>query len=196
MVEKRTTFKKIYRPPGFALGVWLGLNFLTDHLEWFGTGAAYRTAAFLLYLFLGLLIFFAAPAVYAAMRIRGASFKERVLGAYLVPALWVLKEIWRVSGFFSWGESFYYALSPIPFAVLTYQVGTLCLVEMVFRFRKRGPDPFPPILSPGPILGLGFFALVVYLTLFWGLPAESPGTKCFYLYQEGYKALFGGPGRG
>jgi len=193
---KRTLLKRTCLPAGIALAAWFALNSLTNHLEWFGTGAGYRTAAFSLYLLLGLSIFFSAPAVYGAMWIRGASFKERTLGAYAVPLAWVFKEIWRVSEFFTLGEAFYYALSPIPFGVLTYQIGYLCLVEMLCRWREKRRDPFTRILSPGPIVGLGIFVLVVYFTLFWGVPAESPGTKWFYLYQKGYKALFGIAGHG
>jgi hypothetical protein len=193
---KRTLLKRTYFPAGIALGAWFALNFLTDHLEWFGTGAGYRTTAFFLYLLLGLSIFFSGPIVYGALWLRGASLKERILGAYLVPLAWVFKEIWRVSEFFTLGEAFYYALSPLPFGVLTHQIGYLCLVEMLCRSRKKRRDPSTRILSPGPIVGLGVFILVVYLTLFWGVPAESPGTKWFYLYQEGYKALFGTAGHG
>ena len=182
---------------GIAIGAWAALDFLTGHLEWFGSGAGYRTTAFFLYLLLGLSIFFSGPIVYGALWLRGASLKERILGAYLVPLAWVFKEIWRVSEFFTLGEAFYYALSPIPFAVLTHQIGYLCLVEMLCRSRKKRRDPFTPeSLTPGPIVGLGVFILVVYLTLFWGVPAESPGTKWFYLYQKGYKALFGTAGHG
>ena len=194
--EKGSFPKGTYLPGGIALAAWFALHFLTDHLEWFGSGAGYRTAAFFLYLLLGLSIFFSGPVVFAVMCFRGASLRERILGAYAVPLAWVFKEIWRVSEFFTLGEAFYYALSPIPFGVLTYQIGYLCLVEMLCRWRKKRRDPFTRILSPGPIIGLGVFALVVYFTLFWGVPAESPGTKWFYLYQKGYKALFGIAGHG
>ena len=193
---KRTVSKEPYLPAGIALGAWFALNFLTNHLEWFGTGAGYQTAAFFLYLLLGLTIFFSGPAVYGVMWLRGAPFAERVLGAYAVPLAWVLKEIWRFSEFFTISEALYYALSPIPFGVLTHQIGYLCLVEMLCRFRKKRRDKFTRILSPGPIVGLGIFALLVYFTILWGVPAESPGTKWFYLYQEGYRALFGIAGHG
>jgi hypothetical protein len=194
--EKRAFHKGTFSPAGLALSAWLVLNFLTDHLEWFGSGAAYRTIAFLLYLLLGLSISFSGPVVYGVMFFRGGSLNERILGAYVVPVAWVLKEIWRVSDFFTLGESLYYALSPLPLGVLTHQIGYLSLVEILCRWEKMRHDKFTRILSPGPIVGLGVFALFIYLTLLWGVPAESPGTKWFYLYQEGYKALFGIAGHG
>jgi hypothetical protein len=194
--EKRTLHQATFFPGGLALGVWLVLNFLTDHLQWFGSGAGYRAIAFLLYLLLGLSISFSGPVVYGVMFLRGASLKEKILGAYLVPVAWVLKEVWRVSDFFTMGEALYYALSPWTLGVLTHQIGYLSLVEIFCRWRKKKRDKLSRVLSPGPIVGLGVFALMVYLTLFWGVPAESPGTKWFYLYQEGYKALFGIAGNG
>ena len=181
---------------GLALCVWLVLNFVTGHLEWFGGGAGYRTIAFLLYLLLGLSISFSGPVIYGVMCFRGASLRERIIGAYLVPVAWVLKEIWRVSDFFTLGESLYYALSPLPLGVLTFQIGYLSLVEILWRWKKMKQDKLPRVLSLGPIVSLGVFALMVYLILFWGVPAESPGTRWFYLYQEGYKALFGIVGNG
>ena len=39
-------------------------------------------------------------------------------------------------------------------------------------------------------IGIGMLVVMNYLMIFWGVPAESPGTKWFYIYQEGYKALF------
>ncbi len=189
--QERKFYRGLYFPAGFAAGVWFLLNFLTNHLEWFGNGAGYRTAAFFLYLLLGLSIFFSGPVVYGLMYVRGASLMQRLLGAYLVPLAWALKEIWRVSEFFTMGESLYYSLSPLPLGVLTYQVGFLSLVEIFFRWRKKKSEGFSHVLSRGPIVGLVFFALILYLTLLWGVPGESPGTRWFYLYQEGYKMLFG-----
>jgi hypothetical protein len=139
--EKRTLHQAIFFPAGLALGVWLVLNSLTNHLEWFGSGAGYRAIAFLLYLLLGLSISFRGPAVYGVMFLRGASLKEKILGAYLVPVAWVLKEVWRVSDFFTMGEALYYSLSPWPLGVLTHQIGYLSLVKFsADGGKKSGMD--------------------------------------------------------
>ncbi len=34
------------------------------------------------------------------------------------------------------------------------------------------------------------FAVLVYFMLFWGNAGDTPGSKLFYIYMEGYKALF------
>lgn len=194
--EKWTFTKGTFFSAGLALSAWFVLNFLTDHLEWFGSGAGYRAIAFFLYLLLGLSISFSGPVVYGVMFFHGASLKERILGAYLVPVAWVIKEVWRVSDFFTLGEALYYSLSPWPLGVLTHQIGYLSLVEILCRWREKKRDGLTSVLSLGPIVGLGVFALMVYLTFFWGFPADFPGTKWFYLYQEGYKVLFGMAGHG
>jgi hypothetical protein len=97
---------------GITLGAWVVLNFLTGHLEWFGSGQVYRTAADILYSMLGFTIIFGSLIVYSLLHVRGASAKEKILWALIVPLAWILKEVWRVSYIFSLGESFYYA--PFP----------------------------------------------------------------------------------
>ena len=112
--ERQPLSRRILWPAGVALVAWVVLNFLTSHLEWFGSGQVYRTAADILYSLLGFTIIFSSLIVYSLLYVRGASAKERILWALIVPLAWILKEIWRVSAFFTWGESFYYALSPLP----------------------------------------------------------------------------------
>jgi hypothetical protein len=193
VLEKRTFGSRFLWPMGIALGVWAGLDFLTGHLEWFGSGALYRPAAFGSYLLLGVLIAFGSFIIYPILFFRGASLRERVIGSYAVLLVWVFTEIFRVSEYFTAGESVYYAFSPMPFGLLVYQVGYMSLCEMICRWRlkKRGVRGIR-IFTPGPLIGLGVLLAMVYLVILWGVPEESPGTKWFYIYQEGYKALFMG----
>ena len=182
--------RRVVLPTGIALGVWVVLNVLTGHLEWFGNGQAYRTAADILYSMLGFTIIFGSLIVYSLLYVRGASAKERILWALIVPLAWILKEAWRVSSIFSLGESFYYALSPLPMGLLLFQLLSLCLCEIFWRWwdKKRGETI--RIVTTGPVLGLMIFALLVYFMLFWGNAGDTPGSKLFYIYMEGYKALF------
>ena len=39
---KQPFSRRVLFPAGLVLGVWVVLNFLTGHLEWFGSGQAYR----------------------------------------------------------------------------------------------------------------------------------------------------------
>jgi hypothetical protein len=191
--EKKPFGSRFLWPVGIALGIWAGLDFLTGHLEWFGTGVPYRAAAFSSYLLLGILIAFGSFFLYPILFFRGASLKERMIGSYAVLLVWVFAEIFRVSETFTGGESVYYAFSPMPFGLLVYQVGYMSLCEMICRWRlkKRGARGLK-IFTPGPLIGVGVLLAMNYLMILWGVPEESPGTKWFYIYQEGYKTLFTG----
>jgi hypothetical protein len=96
------------------------------------------------------------------------------------------------SEIFTAGESLYYALSPMPLGLIVFQVGYMSLGEMLCRWRvkKRGGQDIR-IFTAGPVIGIAVLGIMSYVMIFWGVPAESPGTKWFYIYQEGYKALFG-----
>jgi hypothetical protein len=188
--EREPFSRRVFCPAGVALGVWVLLNVMTSHLEWFGSGHAYRAAAAILYPMLGITIALSSLFVYSVLYVRGASTKERIFWACLVPFTWVMKEIWRVSAFFSLGESFYYALSPSPLGVLGLQLGCLCLCEIFWRWRDKKRGRSIRIITPGPLVGLNIFAFLIYFILLWGSAGDTPGTKWFYLYMEGYKALF------
>jgi hypothetical protein len=188
--ERQPFRRKVLFPAGFALGIWVVLNFLTSHLDWFGSGQAYRAAADILYSMLGFTIIFSSLFVYSVLYVRGASTIERILWANIVPLAWILKEIWRVSAFFTWGEAFYYALGPSPLGLLVVQLLHLTLCELFWRWRDKKKNGVIRIFTSGPVLGLIIFAILVYFMLFWGNAGDTPGSKLFYLFMEGYKAIF------
>ncbi|MEW6186636.1 MAG: hypothetical protein AB1585_12955, partial [Thermodesulfobacteriota bacterium] len=154
-------------PIGVVLGVWFVLNFLTDHLEWFGTGSFYRFAADILYVLLGFTILFSSLIVYSLLYLRGASTKGRIIFSLIVPLAWVFKEIWRMSAIFSWGESFYYALGPGPSGLFIIQLFFLSLTEMFWRGREKIKGKTIRIMTAGPVISLLIFAALVYFMLFW-----------------------------
>jgi len=177
-------------PAGVALGVWVLLNVLTGHLGWFGNGNVYRIAAAILYPLLGITIVAGSLFVYSIMYVRGAPIRERIIWSCIVPVVYILKEIWRVSAFFSVGESFYYALAPVPLGLLFSQIGFLCLGEIFWRWRDKKSGKELRIFTAGPASGLVFWLITLYFMLLWGSLSDTPGSNWFYLYMEGYKALF------
>jgi len=193
MIEKKGKKPFSHRvlfPVGVAFGAWVLLNFLTSHLEWFGSGNTYRAAADILYPMLGLTIVFSSLFLYSVMYVRGASARERILWAYIVPYAYILKEIWRVSAFFSPAESFYYALAPTTLGLLVGQIGLLCLCEIFWRWRDKKRGGSIRIIATAPAVGLVICLIMTYFMFFWGSSGDTPGSKWFYLYMEGYKALF------
>jgi len=187
---KQSFRQRVLFPAVIVLSVWVLLNFLTSHLEWFGSGYTYRIAADILYPLLGIAIVFGSLFSYSVMYVRGASVRERILWACIVPFAYILKEIWRVSAFFSLGESFYYALAPTTLGLLVGQIGLLCLCEMFWRWRDKKRGGSLRILTAGPAVVLVVFVILIYVMFFWGSLGDTPGSKWFYLYMEGYKALF------
>jgi hypothetical protein len=183
--------RRVLWPVGIALGVWFVLDLVTEHLPGLGGGPAYRIIAFSSYLLLGLTIGFSSLIVYPVLFFRGASPGERIAGSYAVLFVWVLKEVFRATEAFTVGESLYYAFSPVPLGFIVFQAGYMSLGEMICRWRiqKRGGQK-PQVFTAGPVIGIGILVAMSYGMIFWGVPAESPGTKWFYIYQEGYKALF------
>ena len=89
------------------------------------TGAVYRNsrlisndnlrhavaAAFAVPYFLS--IAFGALIVYPMSFFRGACTGERIVASLVTPAAWTLKEVFRVSAFFTIGESIYFGLNQI-----------------------------------------------------------------------------------
>jgi hypothetical protein len=188
--DRQPFIRRVLWPAGIGLAAWAVLNSLTSHLEWFGSGLIYRTSADLFYSLLGFTIIFSSPVVYSLLYFRGASTLERILWAYSVPLAWILKEIWRVRAIFTWGESFYYALSPLQLGLLVFQLFSLCLCEIFWRWHFQKKNRSVRIFTPGPILGLITFLVLIYFMLFWGNAGDTPGSNLFYRYMEGYKAFF------
>ena len=170
--ERPPFSRRVLLPVVIALGAWVVLNFLTSHLEWFGTGQRYRTAADILYSMLGFTLIFSSLILYSLLYARGASTIERILWANIVPLAWILKEIWRVSAFFTWGESFYYALSPMPLGLLLVQLLYLTLGELFWRWRDKKKNGAIRILTSGPVSVLMIF---VHPGLFYAFLGKRRG---------------------
>jgi len=124
--------------------------------------------------------------VYPMAYARGASLGERVAAALATPLIWTLKEVVRVTATFTWTEALYFALNPLVIVVFTSAAAEMGLCEILCRWaRKRKGEaikaaPYPAVLA---LCGGLTIALVIFT---WGF-----GVHAFYVFQEGYKALFG-----
>ncbi len=174
------------RPVGVTLGIWLLLYIVTRHRGWIANAHLYRllmnSGHVLLYAAYGL----SALVLYPVMVFRGASLRERVLGCYITPLAYVLKEVIRVTAYFTLGESLYYALSPIVLGALVLQLGFMGLADIACRARYRQRYGEPVKL----VTGVALAGIIIALASFYVLLLWDGGVHYFYFYQQGYKLLF------
>ena len=123
--------------------------------------------------------------VYPICRLRGASVAEAFAASMITPLAWILKEVVRVSEFFSWGESLYYGLSSSLLLAIAANIGFMGLGEMIHRRRLKKRGRAGAVVTPVPIAAVVFALAALYVILIWGV-----GVHWFYIYQEGYKAIF------
>jgi hypothetical protein len=137
----------------------------------------------------GLTVFFGVGSgtlyVYWRSYFRGATLMERICACLVTPVLYTASEILRVREFFSLGESLYYALSPGFQLILLANLGCMGLAEMFCRLRLRRRGAVVRIVTPLPLAAVLLFLAGLYVILIWGF-----GVHWFYVYQQGYKALF------
>ncbi len=124
--------------------------------------------------------------VYPTAFFRGASARERILASLVTPVVWDVKEILRVSEYFTWGESLYYGLNTIFLMCLCAAAVQMGVCEMVCRWiRNRQASDRVPVVVPAALIAVVLGFAGVGALFLWG-----GGVHAFYLYQEGYKALF------
>lgn len=137
----------------------------------------------------GLTVFFGvgcgALYVYPAAYFRGATLAERICTCLVTPVLYTASEVLRVREFFSWGESLYYILSPGFQLILLANLGCMGLADMLCRRRLRRKGAAIKVVTPLAVAAVLLLLTGVYVILIWGF-----GVHWFYVYQQGYKALF------
>lgn len=144
-------------------------------------------AAYLIYVLIVIVVGFSSVLfVYPMMYSRGASIAERIIGVYVTPVAFICKEIYRVSEFFTAGESIYYAFSSMLLLMLLGQIGLMGISETIcrYRYKKRGMLA-GAVFTAGPWLAVCLSLAALYVMMIW-----SGGEKWFYFYLEGYKVLF------
>jgi hypothetical protein len=123
--------------------------------------------------------------VYPAAYFRGATLVERICTCLMTPALYTASDVLRVREFFSWGESLYFALSPGFQLILLANLGCMGLAEMLCRLSLRRKGVVIRVITPLPLAAVLLLPVGVYVIVIWGF-----GVHWFYVYQQGYKALF------
>jgi len=184
---KSTFTARFVIPVGITLGIWLMLTFLSTQLGWIEDAALYRPAMNTVHVLLFVVIAFSSIAVYSQMFFRGAPLIERVIGCYVTPVAFIIKEIIRVSEFFTFGESLYFGLSPYPFLCLIIgQAGLMAICEMVCRYLyMRKSVAGIRVVTAVPVLMAIISLACIYFMGFWHW-----GEDVFWLQQTIYILLF------
>jgi hypothetical protein len=184
-IIRRSLWQRAIKPALTLLIVVVIAIALYNHFWRLGLPTLQRIAGHLF----GLTVFFSVGCgslvVYRAACLRGASPTERICACLVTPVLYTASEVLRVREFFSWGESFYFGLSPGFQLILLANFGCMGLAEMLCRLSLRRKGAVIRVITPLPLAALLLLPVGVYVIVIWGF-----GVHWFYVYQQGYKALF------
>lgn len=186
-IERRFFKDRFLVPVSVPLAIWLALHVLCNNIDIIRDPALYRGTAFLAHVLVVIVVgFSSALFVFPLMYSRGSTLAERIAGSYLLPLLFIVKEVYRVNEFFTFGESLYYAFSSMLLLLILGQAGLIGISEIIcrYRYRRRGLLS-GPVLSAGPVLSLLLSIAAIFVILIW-----NTGENWFYFYQEGYRILF------
>jgi hypothetical protein len=185
---ERTSFGQRFLKPVFVVLLTLVVSNITYfYLSWqithpvLGSIVAFVSAA-VLFISIG----FGTLYIYPVAYFRGANKLERILACLVTPVVWNIKEMIRVSEFFTLGETLYYGLNTAFLLSLFGAIGMMGLCEMLCRWQLgKRTGIRVKVFSPVPVLSIVVGIAALYVCLLWGL-----GVHFFYIYIEGYRALF------
>ena len=185
-MERQSFMRRAVAPALTVLIVMAASALIYDRAWRIGNETIHQLTAYVFGVVLFASIGFGPLYVYPRAFFRGAGPMERILASLVTPVVWNVKEVLRVSEHFTWGESLYYGLNPIFLLCLcvgAVQMG-LCEIACRWLLNRRASEPVA-VLTPAPLVSV-LLGLAGTGVLF----AWEGGVHWFYIYQEGYKALF------
>jgi len=185
-MERQSLVRRAVAPAASVLIVMAASATLYNHSWRIGNDALHQLTAYVSGLVLFVSIGFGPLYAYPKTFFRGASALERILACLATPVAWDVKEMLRVSEYFTWGESLYYGLNTIFLLCLCVGAAQMGICEMACRLvRNRQVSDPVPVVTPASLIPVLAGLLGVGVFFLWG-----GGVHSFYIYQEGYKALF------
>ena len=131
-------------------------------------------------------IAFGALFIYTTAYLRGASLHERILSCFIVPFMWMSKEVLRLTESHPLVECLYYYFNPLNLWLVSLIVMEMGAATLLARFilRRRGETVQD---SPtGPLL-----AIIISIFFFVSLYAWGQGENVYVYFLKGYRLLFG-----
>jgi len=181
----KTFLQRFIFPAAMGLGIFL-LLFWTYYLSWYVDNRLlhYMLTDIVGALF-GFFLMFSVLFIYPLFFFRGARLVERVTGSFLITFFWSLKEVYRMTEFYSLGESFFFLLFPIQFNIILMSFGFMGFSEILCRFfAKKYQRVDVKVMTPLPITSVIIVLAIVIFSIHDG------GVTYFFLYNDLYKLLF------
>ncbi len=110
---------------------------------------------------------------------------ERIFGTFIVTCCWLIKEVIRMTEFYSVAESVFYLLMPVQAGIILLAVGFMAFSELICRKKERKNNtPDIRVVTPVPVMILLFVISGVAFILRGG------GIEYFFNFYDLYKILF------
>lgn len=127
-----------YRPPVILLLVML-ISWAVYNLSWrIGVETVHEVIAFISGSVLFVSVGFGVFVIYPLLYLRGASLPARVIGAFITPLGWMIKESALLFISYSAAECLYYMLNPLNVAISLVIAAQMGLCEAVMRTVSGG----------------------------------------------------------
>ncbi len=124
--------------------------------------------------------------VYYAAYAGGAGPAERILAALINPFVWMTKEVVIIASVYTVPEALYYYLNPVHLLLLAAVAAEMGASDLLVRRRLKKSGTVRSVFAATPVSAV-VLGIAWIVTMFaWGL-----GVHHFYIFQEGFKALFG-----
>lgn len=171
-------------PAAISVAAFLVIDLLLARLVGRPWGPAYPVTLDALVLLRMGPLFFSGAIVWPAMRARGATRAQAVLGILATPLAFAIVSGWRAADFFPPLEAAYYATNPIVIGALGAQVssaGVGALVYALWRTRSLRAG-----WSWAPVIAIVAGTTVTVIAVLW-----DGGQHLFYPWVVLYGRLFG-----
>ncbi len=131
-------------------------------------------------------IFFAPFYIYTLTYLRGVPLSGRLMASFLIPFLWMTKDVVVMMESHPLLESLYWYLNPLYIwlaCLLAVETGLGTLLARYILARRGQPIQ---VITAAPIA-----AIVIGIVVFGGIFAWGQGENLFSIYLDGYRLLFG-----
>ncbi len=164
----RKPLARLFIPAGSVLCFWIILNLAYNLIGTIDDAALYRTLAASICILLYVSVGFSSLLIYPIMYFNGASFKLRVLGVYIMPMAWCIKEFYRVTAGVTFLEGLFFVFfTSIQLFLLLGQVGLIGVSELICRAIVKRKNASIKIVTPGPIIAILISLAATYFIVIW-----------------------------